>query len=407
MSLPPIVCQNCGAKYKLPESFTSDKAKCKACGAVIDVAAQRAETTKQRSATASARPAAARPASARPATPLAAPAHPKTESPKPTRSARGRPRPGAAAAEATAPAARRGRRGARTEDGDEGEGTGRRGRSRREPAGRGGNKGVMIGSAIGLVAIVIVGIVILMKQGGGDQPAKTDTANSEAAKPDAANPDAGKTDAAKTDAGDTGEHAADATDQPSATTPSESAPESTDTKAAEASAKTAETAPPKDQTPPADGAKITSKDQLFDPKTETQPLEYPPEVTAEQRAHIEQLVQTAMDGSGASPRAMNELADIGYYGLYGLVNGLRQIDYTDSFQSMTAFAINKKLEEMTYGLAVDYRPPQVGEDQPLDDVNYDAKTVGVWIDTIRNKLPTKEAFDKWIETRKKMRAKDK
>ena len=37
----PIVCANCGAKYRLPETFKSDRAKCKACGASIDVASQR------------------------------------------------------------------------------------------------------------------------------------------------------------------------------------------------------------------------------------------------------------------------------------------------------------------------------------------------------------------------------
>ena len=41
MSLIPIVCANCGAKYRLPETFKSDHAKCKKCGAVIDVAGQR------------------------------------------------------------------------------------------------------------------------------------------------------------------------------------------------------------------------------------------------------------------------------------------------------------------------------------------------------------------------------
>ena len=37
-----VQCQNCGKRYKLPETFASDKAKCKACGNTIDVAAARA-----------------------------------------------------------------------------------------------------------------------------------------------------------------------------------------------------------------------------------------------------------------------------------------------------------------------------------------------------------------------------
>ena len=41
MSVLAIACDNCGAKYRLPESFSGDKAKCQKCGSVIDVAAQR------------------------------------------------------------------------------------------------------------------------------------------------------------------------------------------------------------------------------------------------------------------------------------------------------------------------------------------------------------------------------
>ena len=42
------VCDNCGAKYRLPASFSGDKAKCKQCGSVIDVAAQKAFEQKYR-----------------------------------------------------------------------------------------------------------------------------------------------------------------------------------------------------------------------------------------------------------------------------------------------------------------------------------------------------------------------
>ena len=42
-----IQCQNCGAKYKIPETFTGDRAKCKACGNVIDVKASREAATTQ------------------------------------------------------------------------------------------------------------------------------------------------------------------------------------------------------------------------------------------------------------------------------------------------------------------------------------------------------------------------
>ena len=42
MNVIPITCDNCGAKYKLPPTFTGAQAKCQKCGSVIDVASQRA-----------------------------------------------------------------------------------------------------------------------------------------------------------------------------------------------------------------------------------------------------------------------------------------------------------------------------------------------------------------------------
>ncbi|MGB3966925.1 MAG: MJ0042-type zinc finger domain-containing protein, partial [Planctomycetota bacterium] len=44
MTALSITCDNCGAKYKLPESFTGAQAKCQKCGSVIDVQKQRAAT---------------------------------------------------------------------------------------------------------------------------------------------------------------------------------------------------------------------------------------------------------------------------------------------------------------------------------------------------------------------------
>jgi hypothetical protein len=65
--LLPIVCDNCGAKYKLPESFTASQSKCQKCGSVINVDAQRQPAS---TASAAAKPATgARPAVARSAEP--------------------------------------------------------------------------------------------------------------------------------------------------------------------------------------------------------------------------------------------------------------------------------------------------------------------------------------------------
>ena len=65
MTVIPITCDNCGAKYKLPPTFKGSQAKCQKCGSVIDVAKQReaAEAGGDAKPAAAAKPAAkARPA---------------------------------------------------------------------------------------------------------------------------------------------------------------------------------------------------------------------------------------------------------------------------------------------------------------------------------------------------------
>src|SRR5262245_48011744 len=61
MTALQIHCDNCGAKYRLPENFTGAQSKFQKCGSVIDVAKQRATAD---SAAGTSPAAAARPASA-------------------------------------------------------------------------------------------------------------------------------------------------------------------------------------------------------------------------------------------------------------------------------------------------------------------------------------------------------
>src|SRR5262245_26247457 len=61
MTAIQIHCDNCGAKYRLPENFTGAQSKCQKCGSVIDVEKQRANAS---SPAGSMPAAAARPASA-------------------------------------------------------------------------------------------------------------------------------------------------------------------------------------------------------------------------------------------------------------------------------------------------------------------------------------------------------
>ena len=41
MSAIPIVCDNCGARWRLPDNFAAAQSKCRDCGSAIDVARQR------------------------------------------------------------------------------------------------------------------------------------------------------------------------------------------------------------------------------------------------------------------------------------------------------------------------------------------------------------------------------
>src|SRR5580765_7414479 len=55
----PIVCPSCGARYRLPDTFTAARVKCKQCEASIDVEAQRTAGAPAAEPVAAAAPAAA------------------------------------------------------------------------------------------------------------------------------------------------------------------------------------------------------------------------------------------------------------------------------------------------------------------------------------------------------------
>ncbi|MFN9758232.1 MAG: TIGR00266 family protein, partial [Planctomycetota bacterium] len=62
MTVYQIACDNCGAKYKLPETFAGKQAKCQKCGSVIEVQKQREAASAAAAAPAAKPAAAARPA---------------------------------------------------------------------------------------------------------------------------------------------------------------------------------------------------------------------------------------------------------------------------------------------------------------------------------------------------------
>jgi len=129
-----IVCDNCGAKYRLPESFQNATAKCKQCGSQIDVASQRK-------------------ASALPVGASAAPAI--AAGARPAQQRRAEPeRPAMRTAKVARPD-RQARRGSGRDQGD---------------AQKGSSKLPFVLAGVGLLAVVIV-VILMMNQGGGKNPA--------------------------------------------------------------------------------------------------------------------------------------------------------------------------------------------------------------------------------------------
>ncbi|MBK8100098.1 MAG: hypothetical protein IPK26_23595 [Planctomycetes bacterium] len=362
MSALQIVCDNCGAKYRLPETFAGDKAKCKQCGSVIDVAAQRGGATA--AAAAPAAPAAARPAAARPAQERPARAESRSE----TRGER--------------PA-----RGKRGEDGDAKEGRGeRRGRGEREEK----KKSAMplIAAAIAVAAIAVVAVVMFTR-GDGDKKS-TDTAQGNTPAASTPNPsnepatgkpaDAGKPAEATAPKGDA--RPADATTP--APTPEVKQPDPTPTPAAKIDdPKPAET--PKADTPKAtapgdkwQNSKITTMDQVFDPKAGTTPIAWPAEVGEADQKKITDLLEDVRGGGKAAIAAKRELSAIGFHAIVGMANMLREIDYKNGDEAFIAWELNKLLEEMCEGLNVGFVTVDPGEDMDPRKADWNAKTAKAW-----------------------------
>lgn len=372
MSVLQIVCQNCGAKYKLPESFQGDKAKCKACSAVIDVAAQRAGSGGSAAAPkpAAVKPASSKPAAARPARAASAGrAAPASKSRSAGSAGAGTSRRAAGAGAA---------KGART--------SGRRGAAEADTKKK-GNPALLIGGIV-----VVVAIVVGFLMSGGDDPKPTEQTQTAQGTPAAGGQAAA--------AGATG-----ATNEPSEATPAETTPAETTEPKEEATPAAAEQTPAEDKpAPKSEPAKpapakteVTTRADVYDPKT-LDPLEYPAEVSAETQAEIAEALQDLADGGVAGIRAKGRLEEIGWPALFGIINHLRTIDYFDSDASMTAYELNRLLEAMAVGINVGYRPPQIGEEQSLEDVDWNAKTVKAWI-RLPTKYPTPEDFDRLRQNR--------
>jgi len=356
-----IVCDNCGAKYRLPETFTNTKAKCKQCGSAIDVAVQR-HAAVTGAAPAASPAAAARPAMARPAKEQSRPSSRRDSARSESRTA--------------------GRRGGRSGDGEEPQ--------------KKSKVGLIVSGAFAVVALIIV---IVVMSGSKNEPEKKDAAKAPAAAPP-------KTDAPKPEV-----KAPAPQNAPAANPVPPTQPNKEPSKPVEANAPKPAPAPsqppaaskPESRPEPVERwttMKIASMDMVFDPKANTKPLDYPSYVTDEDKAKMAELLQQFRDGGAKGGRAKDALAKMGHMAMFAIVNHLRELDYKNTADEMRGFELNKVLEKM---LMANMGYATVDLDEQIDPrkAEFNAQTVVAWIRNVQQKWPTKEKYDEFIATRQK------
>lgn len=401
MTVIPITCDNCGAKYKLPPTFKGSQAKCQKCGSVIDVAKQRESAGDgDASPAAGAKPAKARPAAA------AKPAVDRSKS-------RAKPATGGRKAAAAAkddggkPArasSSRSRRGAK--DDDDGGDSPRRGREKKK------DNTPMILGGVGLVAILVVVAVLMMK--GDDK--KDSNENAEANKTAKADPnvEGGAEGGAKAataadanansgdtlkpaDAGDpaaTGDKPGDAKKPDEMPAPDAGKPEAT--KPADAGAPMPSDLDPtrkkerweKQRNPARTMGDVRSAADQYGE------VQWPDSIDAATKTEVMGLVENLDPLGGiSSTRAKNKLVKMGYPGLFGILERLRTLDYTQPDDGLYGFELNKALENMTGGMTASYQPVQAGEEMHPAKAQWNTKNVGAWMKAFKG-WPDAAAFKK-------------
>ena len=431
MTVIPITCDNCGAKYKLPPTFKGSQAKCQKCGSVIDVAKQReaAEAGGDAKPAAAAKPAAkARPAVDR---------------------SKGRAA-GASARKAAAdkPARSRGRAAGKDDGGEE---RPRRGRQEKKK-----DNTPMILGGVGLVLLLAVGGYFAFA--GGDDPkqdeqasapAEANTSNQpaetpkEAAAPAEGAPDAAKTPAQKLDAlvtlikTKTAELVPDAPPMPDAQLRTmleqqlkgqgvdlalltdDAMQGIADNLSTVLKNMAAGGAPKIDEPPPApkadavpmpDGPKEPWMKQrnpaqtMADVKSAAElygDVQWPESIDAAQKAEIQGIAEDLdVNGGIRHIRAKGKLVKAGYAGLFGILERLHGLSYGNADDAAFGFELNKMIEEITGGLNARYAAVQAGEDVHPAKAQWNTKTVKAWMSTFA-KWPDEAAFKKAKKERAK------
>jgi len=436
MTVIPITCDNCGAKYKLPPTFKGSQAKCQKCGSVIDVAKQR----EAAEAGGDAKPAAA----AKPAA-KARPAVDRSKGRAGARKAAGSKaaRTAAASGKPARPSRARGR-AAQEDDGEE--------RPRRGRAEKKKDNTPMILGAVGLVLLLAVGGFFLM--GGDDEPKAEEQASADATGDAASAPrEAGEAAAApaevveappaasgadakldalvklvKEQVAKVGADASLVSDDEVRTMLQEQfkaqgldiaqlpdnamgaiAAAVSATFGGDAAAGAAETpaeaadAPAPDAVPMPDGPKEPWMKQrnpaqtMADVKSAAElygDVQWPESIDDAEKAEIQGVAEDLdVNGGIRHIRAKRKLVDAGYGGLFGILERLHGLNYGSADDAAFGFELNKMIEEITGGLNARYAAVQAGEDVHPAKAQWNTKTVKAWMATFA-KWPDEAAFKK-------------
>ena len=362
-----VACANCGARYRIPETFKASKSRCKGCGASIEIESSIVTD-------------AAAPSPAR-----------KPQAPAPRSSARSRSSAAAKGSARRSAASRLDKRGrAKADRDEEGESTsrsersgrtsrtrsggGRRGAGSRSSRGRGrrdeeedyeekSKTPLVIGIGVGVVALGLAAFFLL----GGDGDKKPDnTENNRVATGDGnARKGAGVTDPAS---------------NKEATANTEGGALEGAGKKAEGTSKEATAKKPKKKVAKKPKPKRIAGQRTtpYNPMEKVEELAWPEDVEEDERKEILDLVTIAFeDDAYQGMKATRKLEGMGRKAFAAIVNQLRPIDYTNLEQHNAAFTLHKCLEKITMGINGGYNNCE-GRTPIQEEAWYNASLVGAW-----------------------------
>lgn len=150
---------------------------------------------------------------------------------------------------------------------------------------------------------------------------------------------------------------------------------------------------------------VKSLDEVLDVKKATQVLEYPAEITEEEKTKMADLMQRARDGAGGvrTGRNLRELEKMGWPALFFIANQLREINYKDPEDAMFGMQLNATMQNITLGVNTGYVAVEVGEPMDPRKAQWNAMTVSQWQLGIKAQWPTREKFAEFIKNRKARR----